>query len=80
MYRNLGLITVHAVRNITSAKFIEQYDNAFKGLGDKYHIDIDKSIPPIQHVPRRVPMTMKESLKQKLTELAKQGIITKVEE
>ena len=69
--------------NITSTKLIEQYDDVFKGLGclgDEYHIDIDKSIPPIQHVPRRVPMTMKESLKQKLTELAKQGIITKVEE
>ena len=34
-------------------------------------IYIDKSIPPVQHVPRRVPMAMK--IKQKLAELTKQG-------
>jgi len=71
MYRNLGLITVHAVRNVTSAKLIEQYDDAFKGLGDKYHIDIDKTILPVQHVPRKVPVAMKKSLKQNLIELIK---------
>ena len=79
----LGLITVHAVCNITSAKLIKQYDDVFKGLGclgDEYHIDIDKSIPLIEHVPRRVPVAMKEPLKHMLTELTKQGIITKVEE
>jgi len=79
----LGLITVHAVCNITSTQLIEQYSDVFKGLGclgDPYHIDIDKSIPPTQHVPRRVPVAMKEHLEQKLTELTKQGIVTKVEE
>jgi len=39
-----------------------------------------KSVLPVQHVPRRVPVAMKECLKQKLSELTKQGIITKVEE
>ena len=70
--------------NITSTKHTEQYDDVFKGLGclgDEYHIDIDKSMPPIiQHVPRREPVAMKEPLKQKLTQLTKQGIITKIEE
>jgi len=67
----VGLITVHAVCNVTSATLIEQYDDAFKGLGDKYHIDIDTMIPPVQHVPRRVPVAMKEPLKQNLIELTK---------
>ena len=55
----------------------------FEGLGcmgDAYHIDIDSTIPPVQHVPRRVPVAMREPLKCKLAELTKRGIITKVEE
>ena len=55
----------------------------FEGLGcmgDAYHIDVDTTIRPVQHVPRRVPVAMKEPLKHKLVELTKQGIITKVEE
>ena len=79
----LGLITVHTVCNVTSNTLIEQYNDVFKGLGclgNEYHIDVDKSVIPVQHVPRRVPVAMKELLKQKLADLTKQGIITKVEE
>ena len=79
----LGLITVHTVCNVTSTKLIEQYDDVFKGLGclgNEHHIEIDKSLTPVQHVPQRVPVAMKEHLKHKLAELTEQGIITKVEE
>ena len=48
-------------------------------MGDAYHIDIDSTITPVQHVLRRVPVAMKEPLKCKLADLTKQGIITKVE-
>ena len=48
--------------------------------GDAYHIDLDTTIRPVQHVPWRVPVVVKEPLKQKLAELTKQGIITEVEE
>ena len=80
---NLGLITVHTVCNVTdkSNKLIEQYKDVFKGLGcmgDAYHMKIDNTITPVQHVPRQVPVAMKKPLKHKLTELTKQGIITKV--
>ena len=64
----LGLITVHTICNVIITKLIDQYDDVFRGLGclgDKYHIDIDKSVVPIQHVPQRVPVAMKELLKQK---------------
>ena len=49
-------------------------------LGNEYHIEVDNSVVPVQHVPRRVPVVIKETLKQKLAEFTKQGIITKVEE
>ena len=55
---DLGLVTVHTVCNVTdkSNKLIEQYNDVFEGLGcmgDAYHIDIDNTIAPVQHVPRR---------------------------
>jgi len=45
-----------------------------------YHIEIDNTQTSVQHVPCRVPVAMKQPLKNKLAELTKQGIITKVEE
>ena len=66
-----------------STELITQYNDVFTGLGcieDEYHIDLDPDIRPIQHVPRRVPVAMKERLKSKLEELTKQGIITNVQE
>ena len=66
-----------------STELITQYNDIFTGLGcleDEYHIDLDPDIRPIQHVPRRVPVAMKERLKSKLEGLTKQGIVTKVQE
>ena len=81
----LGLITVHDVCNVTFAsnKLIEQYHDVFEGLGcigEDYHIEIDETIQPVQHVPRRVPVAMKDRLKHKLDQLTKQGIITPVQD
>ena len=79
----LGSITMHTVCNVTSNKLIEQYDDVFKGLGclgNEYHIEIDNTQTPVQHVPWQASVAMKELLKHKLAELTKQGIITKVEE
>jgi len=62
----LGLITMHS--NVTSNKLVGQYDDAFKGLGclgNENHIKIDNTQTPVQHVPRQVPMAMKEPLKHK---------------
>ena len=61
---DLGLITVHTVCNVTdkSNQLIEQYSDVFEGLGcmgDAYHIDVDTTIRPVQHVPRRVPVAMR---------------------
>ena len=84
-FMDLGLITVHTVCNVTdkSKQLIEQYSDVFEGLGcmgDTYHIDLDTIIRPVQHVPRQVPVAMKEPLQHKLAEITKQGIIIAVEE
>ena len=81
----LGLITMHSICNVAtnSANLIKRYSDVFEGLGclgDEYHIELDPTVSPVQHVPRRVPVAMKHRLKSKLEELTKQGIITKVQE
>jgi len=70
----LSLITVHDVCNVTSTsnKLIKQYHDVFEGLGligEDYRIEIDETIQPIQHVPRWVPVAMKDCLKHKLDQL-----------
>ena len=53
----------------------------FTGLAclEEYHINLDPDVTPVQHVPCRIPVAMKEILKSKLEEITKQGIITKVQ-
>jgi len=62
---------------------MKQYSDVFEGLGclgEEYQIELDPADSPVQHVPRHVPVAMKQRLKSKIDELEKQGIITKVQE
>ena len=71
---------MHSICNCGNQQF-QPNKHMFEGLGclgDKYHIELDPTVSPVQHVPRRVPVAMKHRLKSKLEELMKQGIITKV--
>ncbi len=59
---------------------IEEYKEVFQGLGSlpgKYHIEVDDTVRPVQHTPRRVPVPLKEQLRSKIEDLEKQGIIIK---
>ena len=59
----------------------DKYDDVFSGLGKlpgEYHINMNKSASPIQNSPRRVPIPVKEELKEKISELEKSGISAKV--
>ncbi|GJQ73141.1 hypothetical protein Trydic_g1768 [Trypoxylus dichotomus] len=47
-------------------------------LGGTYPIEIDKTIKPVIHPPRKVPFALKNELKQKLESLVKQNVIEKV--
>jgi len=60
---------------------IKQYPDVFQGFGcldGDYHIELDPSVSPVQHVPRRVPVALKQQLKEKLDSLAVQGVIQSV--
>ena len=49
-----------------------------KPAGRIYDIELNTSVKPVQHLPRRVPQSMKEDIRVKLDELTKRGIVTKV--
>ena len=80
-FQALGMIKIDTVNTTQPMDMIDQYKDVFEGLGcleGDYHIELDSSVSPVQHVPRRVPVALKEQLKVKLDSLVSQGIITPV--
>ena len=50
------------------AHILNKYANVVDGIGcfeGEYHITLDSTVPPIVHYPRRVPVALRESLKEK---------------
>ena len=77
----LEMIKIDTVNTIQPMNMIDQYKDVLEGLGcleGDYHIEVDPTVSPVQHVPRWVPVAMKEQLKIKLDSLVSQGIITPV--
>ena len=75
----------HLLHNVTvelsEEQVVNEYSDVFKGLGKldaKYHIDIDDSVPAVQCTKRRIPMSVRSALKDKLDDLVDKNIITKV--
>ena len=56
-------------------QLVAQYPNVFgPGIGlleGKYHIIIDSTHVPVQHTPRRIPVAIREQLKNTLEDLTK---------
>ena len=62
---------------------LADFQDVFQGLGcleGEYHIVIDDSITPVQHAPRRVPIPLKQKLREKLDKMEQDDIIAKVSE
>lgn len=65
-----------------SERILDDYPDVFEGLGclpGSYKISLKENIHPVVHAPRKMPIALKESFKNKLLEMEKQGIISKVE-
>ena len=61
------------VNAVQSPDIIDQYRDVFEGLGcleKEYHIEMDPAVSPSQQAPRRVPVALKEQLKEKLQKKA----------
>ena len=59
-------------KTLTACAVKAEYPDVFQGLGrlkDSYSIEIDESVRPVVHAPRRVPVPMREKVRKKLDEL-----------
>ena len=66
---------------LTLEYIVANYGDVFSGLGclpGEYCIEIDKSIKPVQHQPRRVAVPLKSELKKKIEELEQKQVLAKV--
>lgn len=65
------------------ADLLQEYKDVFEGLGDlpgEYHIVTDNTVPPVVHPPRRVPVALRNQIKEKLDEMVASGILAPVTE
>lgn len=68
------------IKRVNSIK-LDRYDDLFKGLGclpGKYHIVVDKSVPPVICASRKIPLGLKDRLSQELKKMEQLGVVRKV--
>ena len=68
---------------LTKENILREYKDVFEGLGhigDSNTFVVDRKHTPVQHAPRRIAVTLKKEVKEKIEELEKKGIIQKVTE
>jgi hypothetical protein len=61
-------------------ELLKGYDELFTGLGclpGEHTIEIDRSYTPVVHPPRRVPLALKEQIKEELQRMEDAGVIVK---
>ena len=62
---------------------MKEYSDVFEGLGctdGLYHMEVDETVRPVVHPPRKVPVALRDRWKEELDKLVKEGIITPVTE
>lgn len=68
---------------LSKKKILEQYGDFFDTLGclpGDLHLEVHKSIRPVQHLSRKIPVAIKEEAIKKIDELTEQKIVGKVNE
>ncbi|CAC5389777.1 unnamed protein product [Mytilus coruscus] len=66
----------------SAESILKENSDLFDGIGELegyHHIELDKSINPVIHPPRRVPIALQERLKSEIERMEKLGIVEKVE-
>jgi len=77
----------HTSEQVTPIKdkddLVKHYPDCFDGVGrfqGQYHITVDPSVPLVVHAKRRVPLSLRDDIKDKLDDVESGGIITKIKE
>ena len=69
--------------NVLQDPVLGEYTDVFEGLvclAGSYRIEIDPTVKPVVHPPRRVPCALREDVKDELTRMVWDGIIAPVTE
>ncbi|CAJ1049307.1 uncharacterized protein K02A2.6-like [Xyrichtys novacula] len=59
---------------------LKDYEDLFDGLGcipGQHHIQIDHTVTPVVHAPRRVPVAIRDRVVEELHRMVKMGVITR---
>ncbi|KAG5278498.1 hypothetical protein AALO_G00099650 [Alosa alosa] len=67
----------------TAEEIVSAYEDVFYGLGclrGKLHLEIDHKVRPVQQLPRRTPIPIKDRVTTAIREMEQKGIIAKVTE
>lgn len=82
--KDMGLIKrVNALNKYDKMDIFKEYTDVFEGLGcleGEHSIKIDESVTPKVHPPRKIPMTLREKLKNELDRMEKLEVIKRIEE
>ena len=73
--------TAHTV--LTRDQILKEYSDVFEGLGcmdGPYHMELDETVKPVVHPPRKVPVALRDRLKEELDKLVREKVITPVTE
>lgn len=68
---------------LTMKDINEQFGDVFEGLGclpGAYKLEVDPSVKPVQHLPRRVAVALKQEVNDKIDDLVNKGVLAKVTE
>ena len=69
-------------KTLTKSSMGESYADVFSGEGKMegtLHLEVDETVSPVILPPRRVPVAMKQPLKDELTRLQEMGVIAEVD-
>jgi len=80
--KNVVVFALEIERFTSERQIIEKYPEVFhEGVGKlegEYHIRLNEDAKPVQHTPRRVPVALRDRLKETLDNLVQQNIITPI--
>ncbi|XP_063370221.1 uncharacterized protein LOC134658469 [Cydia amplana] len=61
---------------------LDEYGDVFEGMGclpGEYRIQLQPNVQPVVHAPRKLPLALRDAVKNKLDEMLQQQVIAKVE-
>ena len=50
------------------------FSDKFGKLPNKVHLEVNPSVPPVVHPPRKIPVALLEPAREKLTEMEEDGV------